>query len=163
MQANIDNIEMAPAFTLPGIDESGALHEYSLDELLSKGKYLVIYFYPKDDTPGCTLEACDFRDNLGELKKMAVVVGVSADPIESHERFQKKFGLPFPLLSDTGKTVIKAYRVFGEKNMYGKLVPGIIRSTFIVSPDGKILRAWTKVSAKGHVADVIRELKALKQ
>ena len=93
---------------------------------------------------------------------MAVVVGVSADSIESHQKFREKFGLPFPLLSDPDKTVIKAYRAFGEKNMYGKLVPGIIRSTFIVSPEGKIVRSWTKVSAKGHVAEVIAELKKLK-
>jgi thioredoxin-dependent peroxiredoxin len=157
------SVELAPDFVLQGIVENGEMKTFTLDELLSQGKYLVLYFYPKDDTPGCTTEACDFRDNIGELKKIAVVVGVSADTIESHQKFAKKFGLPFPLLSDPDKKIIIAYRAFGEKNLYGKLVPGIIRSTFIISPDKKIVKSWSRVSAKGHVAEVIVELKKLKK
>ncbi len=156
------NLHTAPDFSLPGIDESGNQLDYTLEEFLFRGKLLVIYFYPKDDTPGCTLEACDFRDNIGELKKIATVVGVSADSIESHKKFQKKYGLPFPLLSDPDKKIIKAYKAFGKKNMYGRIIQGIMRSTFIVGQQGKILKQWHKISAKGHVAEVIDELKKMK-
>jgi thioredoxin-dependent peroxiredoxin len=157
------SVDLAPDFVLQGILENGDIKTFTLDELLSQGKYLVLYFYPKDDTPGCTTEACDFRDNIGELKKIAVVVGVSADTIESHQKFARKYGLPFPLLSDPDKKVIIAYRAFGQKSLYGKLVPGIIRSTFIISTDKKIVKAWSQVSAKGHVADVLAELKKMKK
>jgi peroxiredoxin Q/BCP len=156
-------VDMAPDFVLQGILENGEMQTFTLDELLAQGKYLVLYFYPKDDTPGCTTEACDFRDNMEELKKIAVVVGVSSDTIDSHKKFAKKYGLPFPLLSDPDKKVIQAYRAFGQKSLYGKLVQGIIRSTFIISPDKKIIRSWSQVSAKGHVADVIAELKKIKK
>lgn len=151
----------APDFELKGIDENGKENLYSLDSLLKKGKLLVLYFYPKDSTPGCTMEACDFRDNMARLSSEALVVGISADSLESHKKFQEKYRLPFPLLSDPEKNVIKQYKSFGKKNLYGKIVQGIIRSTFIIDIDKKILKHWHKVSPKGHAQEVLDFLKEI--
>ena len=125
------------------------------------GKWLVLYFYPKDSTPGCTREAQDFtgKDTLARLKKLgAEVVGVSKDSIKSHCTFRDKYAIKFPLLSDPDLTVHKAYGAFGEKTMYGKKVQGVIRSTFLIGPDGKLARVWKSVKVDGHVAKVLESL-----
>ena len=124
-----------------------------------KGKNVVLYFYPKDNTPGCTREACDFRDNISSLEdKNTVVLGVSPDSVKSHQKFKDKFELPFPLISDEAKDVAQAFGVWREKKMYGKTRMGIVRSTFIIGPDGLISKAYDSVKVAGHVEDVIASL-----
>ena len=124
-----------------------------------KGKNVVLYFYPKDNTPGCTREACDFRDNISSLEdKNTVVLGVSPDSVKSHQKFKDKFDLPFPLISDEAKGVAQAFGVWREKKMYGKTRMGIVRSTFIIGPDGLIAKAYDSVKVNGHVEDVIASL-----
>jgi peroxiredoxin Q/BCP len=124
-----------------------------------KGQEVVLYFYPKDDTPGCTTEACSFRDNLKDFsKKNAVILGVSTDDVASHVKFKKKYGLPFQLLADTDKKVVNDYGVWKEKSMYGRKYMGIERTTFIISPDGKIKKIFPKVSVTNHTAEVLGAL-----
>ncbi len=139
----------APSFE--GKDQNG--NTVSLDQF--KGKKLVLYFYPKDNTPGCTAEACNIRDNYNEyLKKGYQVLGVSADTEKSHQNFVKKYDLPFPLLSDPDKEVIKAYGAWGEKSMYGKKYEGILRMTFIISEDGFVEKIIEKVKTKDHTRQI---------
>jgi len=146
----------APAFSLPGDDGK----TWSLAAL--KGTPVVLYFYPKDSTPGCTVEACDFRDQLGRAKqKGAVVLGVSRDSLKSHEKFRAAQSLNFPLLSDPDLVAHAAYGAWGKKVMYGKEVEGTIRSTFLVDKSGKIAAAWPKVSVKGHVTQVLEAIAKL--
>ena len=146
----------APDFTLES-SEGGSV---SLADL--KGKWVVLYFYPKDNTPGCTREACGFRDANQEIAKSgAVVLGVSRDSIKSHLRFKEKYDLNFPLLSDPDASVHKAYGAWGKKKMYGKEREGAIRSTFVIDPEGVIRKAWYNVKVDGHVEKVLQELKAL--
>ena len=143
----------APAFTLP--DQDGT--PVSLADFA--GSPVVVYFYPKDDTPGCTKEACQFNDNLRSFSASgAQVVGISADPAEKHRAFRDKYGLRFPLLTDVDHQVGTAYGAWGEKTLYGKKSTGVIRSTFLVGPDGTIIRAWYNVKADGHAAKVLAEL-----
>ena len=124
-----------------------------------KGKRVVLYFYPKADTPGCTTESCEFRDDVKAFeKKGAVVVGISPDKPAAQARFKQKYELPFTLLADEEKAAAKTYGVWKEKNMYGKKVMGIERSTFVIGPDGKIEKIYGKVKAKGHAAEVLAEL-----
>lgn len=124
-----------------------------------KGKSVVLYFYPKDMTPGCTTEACSFRDNYSKIKKKgAVVLGVSKDSSASHVKFKDKYGLPFPLLSDEDLKVIKAYGAWGERSMYGRKFMGIIRTTVVVGPDGKIKALFPKVKVAGHTDEVLAVL-----
>lgn len=124
-----------------------------------KGRNVVLYFYPKDNTPGCTREACDFRDNIASLEeKNTVVLGVSPDSVKSHQKFKDKFDLPFPLISDEAKDVAQAYGVWREKKMYGKTRMGIVRSTFIIDGEGKIAKAYDSVKVNGHVYDVIASI-----
>jgi thioredoxin-dependent peroxiredoxin len=124
-----------------------------------KGKRVVLYFYPKADTPGCTTEACEFRDSLSELKgKGAVVVGVSPDKPAAQAKFKQKYDLPFTLLADEEKAAAEAYGVWKEKNMYGRKMMGIERTTFVIGPDGKIEKIYGKVKAKGHAAEVVAGL-----
>ncbi|MBX0311125.1 MAG: peroxiredoxin [Sulfurihydrogenibium sp.] len=149
-------MEKAIDFCLPGIDEKGNEINFCLRDYLGKDKDIILYFYPKDDTPGCTTEACDFRDNLNILQNYAIVVGVSPDSIESHKKFKEKYGLNFILLSDKNKEVMKQYGAYGKKVMYGKETEGVIRSTFIISPDGSIKKAWKNVKAKGHVEQILK-------
>lgn len=150
--------DRAVEFTLRGIDDKGAERDFSLKDY--KGKTIVLYFYPKDNTPGCTQEACDFRDNMARLLKAAVVVlGVSPDSVKSHLGFREKHGLAFPLLSDPEKRVSALYGAYGEKKMYGKTVTGIIRSTFIIDPKGTIKNIWRGVKAAGHVDTVLDSLR----
>ena len=140
----------APEFTLP--DENGT--EISLSQF--KGKKVVIYFYPKDDTPGCTKEACNFRDNYDAiLGKGAVVIGISPDDETSHEKFKSKFDLPFYLLADPEKQVIQAFGAWGEKKMYGKSYEGVLRSTFVIGEDRSVIKAWPKVKPDEHAEEVL--------
>jgi peroxiredoxin Q/BCP len=126
-----------------------------------KDKQVVLYFYPKDDTPGCTKESCDFRDVESQiLRAGGAIVGVSLDGKESHQKFIKKFGLPFPLLSDEDAAISKAYGVYKEKNMYGKKYWGIERSTFVIDPAGKLKAIFRKVKVDGHADEVLKALKA---
>ena len=128
--------------------------EVSLDMLL--GKPTVVYFYPKDDTPGCTKEACEFRDYNAELQQLGVqVVGVSADSILSHTKFIEKYVLPFPLWSDPEKKLIQAFGVLVEKSMFGKKYKGILRATFILDENGKVIQIWSKVDPKIHAKEVL--------
>ncbi len=143
---------------LQGIDTQGVEKEYSLAEF--KGKEVLLYFYPKDNTSGCTQEACDFRDNYNRLTSHATVIGVSPDSIKSHKNFQEKHGLNFILLSDPEHKLSEAFGVWGEKSMYGKKYFGIIRSTFILEKTGKIKKEWRKVKVKGHVDEVLEYLQS---
>jgi peroxiredoxin Q/BCP len=146
----------APKFTLPS-SEGGSV---SLEDL--KGKTVVLYFYPKDDTPGCTREACAFRDTQAALKKKgAVVLGVSGDPLAAHEKFKLKYKLNFPLLSDPDKAVAKKYGAWGEKVMYGKKVTGMIRSTFVIDKEGVVQKVFPRVRVDGHAEKVLEALDAL--
>lgn len=148
----------APDFRLQGIDEEGNEREYRLTDLLRDGKEVVLYFYPKDNTPGCTQEACDFRDNFNRIAGRARVIGVSRDSLASHRNFRQKQGLNFPLLSDPDHRVIEAYGAWGEKKMYGKSAMGIRRSTVLIGPDGTVRKLWPDVKVKGHVDEVLKAL-----
>jgi thioredoxin-dependent peroxiredoxin len=146
----------APAFRLAS-SEGG---EVSLAEL--KGKTVVLYFYPKDDTPGCTREACSFRDSQAALRKKGVVVlGVSADSLDSHGKFKRKYKLNFPLLSDPDKSVAKAYGAWGEKTLYGRTFMGMIRSTFVIDGAGVVRKVFPKVKVDGHVEKVLAAVSGL--
>src|SRR5882672_8043369 len=145
--------QKAPDFTL--VDDSGKT--VKLSDL--KGKKVVLYFYPKDDTPGCTKEACAFRDGISEIKKQgAVVLGVSADSVDSHKKFKSKFELNFPLLADTDKKIVESYGVWKEKINYGKKYMGIERTTFIINKEGKISHIFPKVKVDEHYDEVIDAL-----
>ena len=146
--------EKAPDFTLPNQDgENVTLSQY-------KGKNVVLYFYPKDMTPGCTTQACDFRDNYSEFEKLnTVVLGVSPDPIERHQKFIEKHGLPFTLLADTENEVAKMYDVWKLKKMFGKEFYGIERSTFVIDADGIVRNEWRKVKVDGHIEETIQFIK----
>ena len=146
----------APAFTLASSDGG----KVKLSDFA--GKIVVLYFYPRDNTPGCTIEAEGFRDAVPALKKLgAVVLGVSKDSIESHCKFRDKYKLNFPLLTDADGKVLEAYGAWGEKVLYGKKSMGIIRSTVLIGKDGKVVKHWPKVSVKGHVEDVVEAVKEL--
>ena len=153
MARELEPGQKAPDFTLP--DQDGT--PVSLKSL--RGQPVVLYFYPKDDTPGCTKEACDFRDAQPRFTKgKAVVLGVSLDSGESHRKFIAKFSLPFRLLSDEDAKVSKAYGVYKQKSMYGKTYWGIERSTFVIGPDGTVERALYNVRPKGHAASLLSGL-----
>ncbi len=146
--------QKAPDFTL--MNDAG--EKVKLSDL--KGRKVVLYFYPKDDTPGCTTEACNFRDGISEIKKQgAVVLGVSADSVESHRKFKSKFDLNFTLLSDPEKKMIENYGVWKEKSMYGKKYMGIERTTFLIGKDGKITHIFPKVKVGEHYDQVLEALK----
>jgi peroxiredoxin Q/BCP len=145
----------APDFTLTGVTASGEERSYHLQELLADGKPVILYFYPKDDTPGCTTEACDFRDRWPAKQDGAHVLGVSADSLTSHRKFQTKHGLNFPLLSDPDHQVMEAYGAWGEKTLYGKKSVGVIRSTFVIAPDMTVRKAFRHVKVAGHAEKVL--------
>jgi thioredoxin-dependent peroxiredoxin len=150
----IDINDKAPEFTLP--DQNG--DPVPLKNF--RGKYVVLYFYPRADTPGCTIEACEFRDSFKRSEKLgAVVLGVSPDEPKALKKFEDKFGLPFTLLGDADKKVCNAYGVIQEKNMYGKKVMGVARTTFIIGPDGKVKHIFHKVKPEGHAEEVLTYLK----
>ncbi len=143
----------APDFTLP--DQNGTLHTLSD----YRGKKVVLYFYPKDNTAGCTKQACGFRDMYPQFReKGAVVLGVSKDSVASHKRFEEKFGLPFTLLSDENKAVLQAYDVWKEKMNYGKVTLGVVRTTYLIDEGGIIVRAMDKVKAADNPAQMLGEL-----
>jgi peroxiredoxin Q/BCP len=151
----IEEGKQAPAFTLKNADGKPV----ALSEL--RGKNVVVYFYPKDDTPGCTKEACGFRDAWAELQQLgAVVLGVSPDGALAHQKFAAKYALPFPLLSDPDKSVMEKYGAWGEKLMYGRKVIGVIRSTVWIGRDGKVRKHWKRVAkAEAHPAEVLAALR----
>jgi peroxiredoxin Q/BCP len=147
---------VAPDFSLPA-DDGTTVRLKAL-----RGQPVVLYFYPKDDTSGCTVEACEFRDLFPRFKKSkAVVLGVSPDPVKSHVKFKAKYDLPFTLLADEDHAVCEAYDVWKEKSMYGRKYMGVERSTFLIDAKGKLVRAWIKVTPKGHAEEVAEAVKAL--
>ncbi|HMU53955.1 MAG TPA: thioredoxin-dependent thiol peroxidase [Nitrospira sp.] len=155
MGSTLEVGDKAPDFSLP--DQHGKT--VSLKNF--KGKQVVLYFYPKDDTPGCTKESCDFRDIESQIVRAgAVIVGVSMDGQDSHQKFIKKYGLPFPLLSDEDASISKSYGVYKEKNMYGRKYWGIERSTFVIDAAGKLKAVFRKVKVDGHADEVLTALKS---
>ncbi len=143
----------APAFTLP--DQNGMQH--SLEEY--KGRKVILYFYPKDNTAGCTKEACSFADRYPQItEKGAVVLGISKDPVSSHKKFEEKYNLPFTLLSDPDAEVIRAYDVWKEKSMYGRKYMGIERSTYLIDENGIILKAYQKVKPADHAENILQDI-----
>lgn len=152
----MDVNDKAPEFTLP--DQNG--EEVSLKGL--RGKTVVLYFYPRADTPGCTVEACEFRDSYKKIQKTGVVLlGISPDTSKAQKKFEEKFDLPFTLLADADKKVANAYGVMKEKNMYGKKVMGVARTTYVIGPDGKIKHIFNKVKPEGHADEVLALLKEM--
>jgi len=150
--------QKAPEFCLPNSDEV----EICLKDL--KGKWVVLYFYPKDNTPGCTTEALDFTAHLEEFEKLgAIVIGISPDSCASHKRFIEKKELKVTLLCDSEKEVLRAYGAWGKKKMYGKEYEGVIRTTYLIDPEGNVAAVWPKVRVKGHVEAVLQKLKELTQ
>ncbi len=140
-------------FRLKGIDGDGNEGEFSLNDF--RGRKLFLYFYPRDNTPGCTKEACAFRDSMNSLSAKGVtVIGISPDSIDSHKRFREKFNLNFYLLTDPDRVVAEAFGAYGEKRSYGKVSKGIIRSTFLIDESGRIMKAWRNVKVKGHVEEI---------
>ncbi|MEX1071010.1 MAG: thioredoxin-dependent thiol peroxidase [Anaerolineales bacterium] len=146
----------APDFSLP--DETGKIHRLSD----YRGKTVVLYFYPKDDTPGCTVEACNFRDDYLQYRTLGTtILGISPDNEKSHTKFKKKFSLPFPLLADVDHKVAEKYGAWGEKKLYGRTYDGLIRSTFVIDPEGKIAKEFPKVKVKEHSNEVLEVLEAI--
>ncbi|MGH6947604.1 MAG: peroxiredoxin, partial [Kiloniellales bacterium] len=147
----------APDFTVPS-DGGGTISLAAL-----RGRPVVLYFYPKDDTPGCTMESCGFRDSLPDFDRLdATVIGISRDDVGSHERFKAKYGLTFPLAADVDGTVCEAYGSWVQKSMYGRLYMGIDRSTFLIDENGVVRRVWRGVKVGGHVDEVLGALQELK-
>ena len=148
--------ERAPEFTLPDQDgKEHALKDY-------RGKWVLLYFYPKDDTPGCTIEACTIRDQFKDFKKIgAVVLGVSTDSVKSHKKFADAYELPFTLLADEHKEVVGQYGVFGEKKLYGRVYMGTTRTSFLIDPKGTVAKVYEKVKPEKHAGEVIADLKSL--
>lgn len=148
--------DVAPDFTV-ATDEGKELRLAAL-----RGRNVVLYFYPKDDTPGCTVEACELRDAFPRFSKSnAAILGVSPDTVASHQKFKKKFELPFTLLADTGHTIAEAYGVWVEKSMYGKKYWGVQRATFVIDTKGVVAKVYPKVKPEGHAAEVEAELKRM--
>ncbi len=148
----------APEFTLP--DQNGNMHNLTQ----YRGQWIVLYFYPKDDTPGCTKEACSFRDNFEALRERGIVVlGVSKDTQASHKKFADKFNLNFTLLSDESTEMIKSYEAFGEKKFMGKTFQGIHRITYVIDPQGIIRKVYEKVKVEEHAQEILRDINSLSQ
>jgi peroxiredoxin Q/BCP len=148
----------APDFTLP--DQNGREHKLSN----YRGKWVILYFYPKDDTPGCTKEACNFRDSFHELqKKDVIILGVSKDSVKSHQKFAEKYQLNFPLLSDESTQVIKLYESWGEKKFMGRTFQGTLRNTFLINTTGEIIKKYENVNPLNHANQLISDLNELKK
>jgi len=153
----LPNGSKAPDFSLP--DQKGNIHRLSD----YRGKWIVLYFYPKDNTPGCTTEACKFRDQYNTFEDLnTVILGISKDSTQSHDKFIQKFNLPFTLLSDTDGKVIESYGAWQLKSMYGKSFMGIVRSTYLINPEGTIAKVYPKVKVKDHASEILHDLHALK-
>lgn len=152
----------APDFTLPAVGSDDIVKDGQVHLQDLEGRTVVLYFYPKDDTSGCTKEACSFRDANHEIQKRGVVVlGVSPDNVDSHKKFAGKYGLPFPLLADTDTSVSRLYGVYGEKSMYGKKYLGVFRSTFLIDKSGTIRKVWSTVKPDDHANEVLATIEAL--
>lgn len=152
-QITLTQGDKAPRFSAP----TNGGEQVNLSDF--KGRHVVLFFYPKDDTPGCTKEACAFRDNYAAFEKSgAVVLGVSVDPVRSHDKFVKKFELPFPLISDEDRKIVEAYGVWGEKTFMGRTYDGTHRVTFLIAPDGRIVRIWPKVMPAKHAEEVLESI-----
>jgi len=148
--------DKAAGFELP--DQTGKVQKLSD----YRGRWVVVYFYPKDDTPGCTKEACGFRDGMDDLNEAGVVVGISRDSVESHERFHTKYALNFPLLSDSEGKVLEAYGAWQQKSMFGKSYMGIKRMTYLVDPEGKVAKVYEKVKPAEHAKEILEDIRKLK-
>jgi peroxiredoxin Q/BCP len=160
--AEIKEQHPAPDFTLPAVGSDDVVKNGQVHLADLKGRTVVLYFYPKDDTPGCTKEACSFRDANHLMQKRGIVVlGVSADTIASHQKFAEKYGLSFPLLADTDTEVSQLYGVWKEKNMYGKKYMGVDRETFLIDKDGIVRKVWSKVKPDDHAQEVLEAIEAL--
>ena len=152
----------APDFTLPAIGSDDVVKNGQVQLSALYNRVVVLYFYPKDDTPGCTAEACSFRDANHEMQKRGIVVlGISADDLASHQKFAEKYGLPFPLLADTDTTVSQLYGVWKEKNMYGRKYMGVNRETFLIDKDSIVRKIWHKVKAAEHAQEVLDAIESL--
>lgn len=161
-ETTIEEQQPAPDFTLPAIGSENVVKNGQVQLSALRGHTIVLYFYPKDDTPGCTAEACSFRDANREMQKRGVVVlGVSADDIASHQKFAQKYGLPYPLLADTDTTVSQLYGVWKEKNYYGKKYIGVNRETFLIDKEGIVRKVWPKVNAAEHAQEVLEAIESL--
>lgn len=153
------DIRLAPGDAFPDFAlQDGAGQPHRLAD--SSGKYLVLYVYPKDDTPGCTKEACDFRDNMALRQHGAQILGLSRDDAASHTQFAEKFSLPFPLLSDPDAEFMRTIGSYGTKVLYGKASEGVRRSTFLIGPDGRLVKAWYAVKVDGHADAVVKAIEA---
>lgn len=160
--ATIQEQQPAPDFTLPAVGDDSVVKNGQVHLQDLRGKNVVLYFYPKDDTPGCTKEACSFRDANHEMQKRGIVVlGVSTDSVASHQKFADKYGLSFPLLADTDITVSHLYGTYGEKSMYGKKYMGVNRETFLIDKDGIVRKIWPKVKPEGHAEEVLEAVEKL--
>ena len=158
----IQEQQAAPDFTLPAVGSDDIVKNGHVHLADLKGHTVILYFYPKDDTPGCTAEACSFRDADHEMQKRGVVVlGISADGIPSHQKFADKYGLSFPLLADTDTKVSKLYGVWKEKNYAGKIYMGVNRETFLIDKDGIVRKIWPKVKAAEHAQEVLETIESL--
>ncbi len=149
--------QVAPDFSLA--DQDGVTHQLSKYQ----GSWVILYFYPKDDTPGCTTEACSFRDNWEAVKAKAQVFGISTDTVSSHTKFATKYHLPFPILSDNNKMVVQAYQVYAPKKFMGREFLGTLRTTYIINPSGKIAKIYPNVKPATHVAEVLTDLDKLQK
>ena len=152
----------APDFTLPAIGNDDVVEDGQVQFSALRGKNTVLYFYPKDDTPGCTAEACSFRDANHVMQQRGIVVlGVSKDSIDSLQKFADKYGLPFPLLADTDTTVAQLYGAYGEKTNYGRTYMGVLRKTFLIDKDGIVRKIWDKVNTARHAQEVLEAIESL--
>ncbi len=158
----VEELQPAPDFILPAVGSDTVVKNGQVQLSTLRGHTIVLYFYPKDDTPGCTAEACSFRDADHEMQKRGVVVlGISADDIPSHQKFADKYGLSFPLLADTDTTVSQLYGVWKEKNYAGKTYMGVNRETFLIDKDGIVRKVWPKVKAAEHAQEVLEAIESL--
>ena len=158
----VEELQSAPDFILPAVGNDNVVKNGQVQLSTLRGHTVVLYFYPKDDTPGCTAEACSFRDADHEMQKRGVVVlGVSADDLSSHQKFAGKYGLSFPLLADTDTTVSQLYGVWKEKNYAGKTYMGVNRETFLIDKDGIVRKIWPKVKAAEHAQEVLETIESL--
>ena len=158
----IKEMQPAPDFVLPAIGDEEIVRDGTVKLSSLANHNVILYFYPKDDTPGCTSEACSFRDANHEMQKRGVVVlGVSADDLASHRKLGEKYGLPFPLLADTDTRVSQLYGVWKERNMYGRKFMGVNRETFLIDKKGVVRKIWSKVKAEGHAQEVLDTIETL--